>query len=1039
MKKLLFTLTTLLSLHPLTMEAQQNAFFFHENKNLNQSMRWQEYKLGPESNSSLQKYQIQKPQLNAIEKELTQYLKASNDLLALYKNAEERLARFAQQTPLSQLRQRSFYQLAEYYFKANRYSEAVVYYENAGEEYLAASELKQRNHNLAIAYASIQNKEKYNELKESIKLSPTDKYLNAVLDYLLGDTEMAMNTMNEKDLANKHKDEVRYYNLEANYFNGNKNQLEKQIPTLLKQKDNFKYRSLLHQLQAQLDIEKENYKQAETHLREYYKSNTPRDIDLYRKAFVAYQRGEISSCLNTLNRMPKSKDKLSQQAYYLSAMCYIMQDSMQAAYNALLDCVGTNQENKLNELAELNLAKLSYKLDNRVWCIKQLEYFLRSYPQSPLRSEAAALLVHQLIRNEQVESALSWFKQEENALTKNALREAFTQKAWQELKDAKYNKAIESAIQVSKQDIDMDETLSFIQAEALYKSGKYRDALGKSNEIASKNPTNKNLLRDNLILRCFLYKELNEPANLYQAYKELNPNSKLNPTLALGVRKPDLTFRPDISSSWDPEFISLDYDEKLLATSYTPYPLLQSVTEQLGNANSSFLRAGIGNLSSREIALGLDVSQTANMPLYFNYNTRGIKGKISGQQVGESHAGLYSELKRNGYSVKASAEWEQNKFHYFGFDRSKYSFTNSEILQRFNSIGLNLEMNETPNNELGIQYRPSLQFRTYSDASTAKENNLRLNLPFEKSFLQNQLLASVALDVESNRLNVDSLSQIQNSNRISIQPSISYKLDKAIFKIGVYPTFAKQNHLLPDVSVAYKITSLRSMVSLNYNSLLRMNTFRELSSTNPFIKNDYLLLQGRENNINLQLNGNMGDYTMYALRLGKKRVENMPFYLRDTLGDRKQFAVLYSPRVDMVDAEFAIDYHAHSNLYIGGKITIQPIINIESLREAWQYVPASIELYQKFKLTRKLSIRAESFVLFGYSYLDRSEVVNKLFKNTSKLGLDMNLLADLKLGKATSAYLNIYNLLGTKYQRWDGYTNFQRNFTIGLQYRFKTF
>lgn len=1039
MKKILLSFSTLLLLSHWEVKAQRNAFFFHRDQPLYQSTRWNEVNLGNESSSKWQGLAFNKEDFNAIELEVKKYLLASNELLTSTKHGADKLIGFTQHTRISQLRQRAFTQLADYFFSKERYSEAVVYYENAGTANLSPSAFKQRQHNLALAYASLQDLTHYNELKSNLKLSPSDKYLEAVLDYMLGDYDKAKAAFSSPEIAKKYPEEVKFYSLEMDYLTGYKNTLSNKLQKTIASKDQFKYKNLAHQLLGQLYLDQENYKKANEQLLEYSKQGQARQLDWYRLAYINYQRGDISACLRNLEQIRPGKDKLSQQTWYLTALCHSMNDDLNKSYDALLECVGTNQQNELNAWAEFNLAKLSYKLGKEAWSIKQLDYVLRNHPKAECASEATSLLIHLLIKNGQLETANKWVNQTTQFAAKDAFVTAIQDKAILELNNNETANALTTLKWLESSQLNNTNNNHHLRAEALYRSGKYAESLQETEAYLQKSkiitPAEAKEIK---LLQCYLYKELNLTERLNTTYKELYPNTKVNPSNALGLRKNPILTSLAANSSYDAAYLPLSHNESLLIADYKPVALFNPKSSKENDTRSSFIQVGFGSLSGREIAMGTDLSRTAKMPLYLNFTSDANKGKLASQEIGRSHAGIYSQWEQKGYHIDMAGEWDQRKVHYYGYNTSQYSYSKSDIQQRFNSLGVSAHLTQAPANDLGISYRPSFRLRSLTDASTAKENSLDVVIPLEKKWLNENLTTQLEFNGVYNRLRLDSALITQQSNLLSLKPSIRYRKDNLELKAGVYPTRAQKFHLLSDFSAWYNLISLRSQVGAMYRNTIRMNTFGELSAINPFLKNTMVIRQSKETFLGLAAHGNLGDYTMYSLKAGRKSVENMPFYFRDTTGDRKQFNLIYSPFVRLFDGEILIDYHARKNLYIGGKLVLQPISRLDSLAEAWQYVPAQLNLYQKFQLTRSIEIRSESFLLFGYSYLDRSEVVNKLFKNTSKLGFDFNLLTSFRLGKNLSGYLNFYNLLGTQYQQWEGYSNFGTYFMVGIRHHFKS-
>jgi hypothetical protein len=179
-----------------------------------------------------------------------------------------------------------------------------------------------------------------------------------------------------------------------------------------------------------------------------------------------------------------------------------------------------------------------------------------------------------------------------------------------------------------------------LRAEALYRSGKYAESLQETEAYLQKSkiitPAEAKEIK---LLQCYLYKELNLTERLNTTYKELYPNTKVNPSNALGLRKNPILTSLAANSSYDAAYLPLSHNESLLIADYKPVALFNPKSSKENDTRSSFIQVGFGSLSGREIAMGTDLSRTAKMPLYLNFTSDANKGKLASQEIGRSHAG----------------------------------------------------------------------------------------------------------------------------------------------------------------------------------------------------------------------------------------------------------------------------------------------------------------------------------------------------------------------------------------------------------------
>jgi hypothetical protein len=199
---------------------------------------------------------------------------------------------------------------------------------------------------------------------------------------------------------------------------------------------------------------------------------------------------------------------------------------------------------------------------------------------------------------------------------------------------------------------------------------------------------------------------------------------------------------------------------------------------------------------------------------------------------------------------------------------------------------------------------------------------------------------------------------------------------------------------------------------------------------------NYTVQQSKQTEVNARLTGNISDNCFYNLRVGYGLTSNLPLFLNDTAGDYKQFHLLFDQEVTLFLADFSVDYALNKKIYTGANIQLRPILSLSSNQFAWHYVPAQIDLYGKVQFSRSLSFRTDAFIRYGYAYLAKTTIVNTIYSNTSNMGFDLNLTANLKLGKSWTGYLSVFNIMGSEYQRWTNYANLNTHFRVGLIHTF---
>ncbi len=206
---------------------------------------------------------------------------------------------------------------------------------------------------------------------------------------------------------------------------------------------------------------------------------------------------------------------------------------------------------------------------------------------------------------------------------------------------------------------------------------------------------------------------------------------------------------------------------------------------------------------------------------------------------------------------------------------------------------------------------------------------------------------------------------IQGNSLISWRPAITKQIEKLRIKAGLYPSFGQKVWLLPDVSVQYPLSAKYANVELAWQKNIRLNTFRQLTEFNPFLITYYKVQQSANTEIFASVKGNAFSHVSYSVRGGISILDQLPLFVNDTAGDKKQFNVLFEKQATALLFDASIDYTINSDIQAGGNVTLRPIVHLTSNSEAWHYVPSLISAYGKVRVIRNLVLRTDLFLLPG--------------------------------------------------------------------------
>ncbi|HEY0750065.1 MAG TPA: tetratricopeptide repeat protein, partial [Chitinophagaceae bacterium] len=306
------------------------------------------------------------------------------------------------------------FHLAEYYFRKQRFSEAVDLYEAVNIANLSNSEIADMKFHQGYSYFTMQRFAQAKPLLNTIRQMKDDpNYIDA--NYYYGFIAFRDRNYSEAlesfRVVENHPDYssiVPYYSAQIYYVQGKKEEAIRYAEGKMNQGKSQHYDLELKQLLGHAYFEKKEYAKALPYLEDYVsRSNKVRREDLYELSYVYYITNNLNKAIDGFKQLSGKEDSLSQHAMYLLGDSYLRTNQKSNARNAFLfSSVNSSNENQ-REIARFNYSKLSYELGYQDEALKGLRSFLNDYPGSVYRDEATDLLVGALANTNNYRDALT--------------------------------------------------------------------------------------------------------------------------------------------------------------------------------------------------------------------------------------------------------------------------------------------------------------------------------------------------------------------------------------------------------------------------------------------------------------------------------------------------------------------------------------------------------------------------------------------------------------------------------------------------------
>jgi len=361
-------------------------------------------------------------------------------------NADELMESFVTNYPTSTKRNVAYLNVATFYFESGKYAYAQKWFDKVDESIL--SNKQRESYNFSKGYASFTTKN-YAEAKRyltkvenSSKYGSQAKYYLGFMSYEGDDYDNANKYFDQVSGEEKYKEKLSYYQADLNFKLG---KFDKAI-TLAKaqlDKSNRNEISELNKIIGESYFNLEKYEEALPYLQAYEgKRGKWSNTDYYQLGYTYYKKKDYESAISEFNKIIDADDRVAQNAYYHLGESYVNTNKKQEALNAFRTASEMNYDEKIQEDAALNYAKLSYEIGNAYKSVPQvLNEFLQQYPESSFKDEIENLLIDSYITSKNYVEALQVLKGKNSFENKKAFQKVAFYRALELYNENKYAEA----------------------------------------------------------------------------------------------------------------------------------------------------------------------------------------------------------------------------------------------------------------------------------------------------------------------------------------------------------------------------------------------------------------------------------------------------------------------------------------------------------------------------------------------------------------------------------------------------------------------
>ncbi len=460
--------------------------------------------------------------------------------------------------------------------------------------------------------------------------------------------------------------------------------------------------------------------------------------------------------------------------------------------------------------------------------------------------------------------------------------------------------------------------------------------------------------------------------------------------------------------------------------SLKPLSLSQDTALQLGGRN--FVKAGFGNFSTPYINAGLSFGDGKQgfINLYGNYTSS--KGKIDHQDFSQIKLKATGSYFNKGNEAYGSAGIYQDQYYWYGYDHALHNYAKDSLSRKYQDIALQAGFRNTDVNKLGINYNPNVAVHVFTRENLVTENNLILEAPVEKKFGE-QVAFKVSARAELTNLTnkKGSIDTRFNNNLVQLAPELVYYSDRFTFHGGVTPSWDNgQLSVLPNIYGEAQLQDNVFLVQAGWIGKFTNNTYRKLSSENPYMQDPTFLNNTKETEFYGGLKATLGQHFSFNAKAALIKYNNMPLFVNDSV-DGKSFYISNESKMNNLHIHGDLNYVSQDKFTVSAALDLNDYSGLRDNAKAWHKVPVQLTGSARWNAFKQVILKGDilAFAQVPALLANGSEI--KL-----KSGVDISAGAEFKVTDRFSAWLDINNILNRKYSRWNNYPVYGLNAIGGV-------
>ncbi|MGZ3777443.1 MAG: tetratricopeptide repeat protein [Mucilaginibacter sp.] len=349
----------------------------------------------------------------SLVKENAQYYEAFCALQLGNNDAESLVLKFSKDHPENPLTKLAFFEIGKYYFKQQKYADALQWFDKVSAGELSGSENVEYKFRKGYSYFATNDFTKaqllFSEVKNADSPFTIDAtYYFAYIAYLNKDYHLALVNFERIKKTKKYENSYPYYITAVYFLDRRYNDVLAYAVPILKTTHQQHETEMLRIIAASY-FANNDYKNSVAYYSRFEQQDrgrTQNTQDSYQMGYANYKTGNNTKAAQELVKLVDQNDIYSQNGNYTLGNVFLKMNNKQSARNAYFVASKMTFDAQLQEDALYEYAKLSYELDFNTQALDATRLYLKNYPQSPRTDEMKTLLGEELLNSHNYKEAV---------------------------------------------------------------------------------------------------------------------------------------------------------------------------------------------------------------------------------------------------------------------------------------------------------------------------------------------------------------------------------------------------------------------------------------------------------------------------------------------------------------------------------------------------------------------------------------------------------------------------------------------------------